>query len=378
MSSPTWAHWLTARGNGTFGKTARRKRLRRDRWAAWLVPAIYAACLAAFIADLTSTDTLAFGVFYAPLVGTAVFHRDRRAVWFLTVFASLMVIAGAFFPAIDPDIADLIGNRALSLCAVFATAAFVRHARLAQDRLTEQTMRAEAAERIKAEVLNNLSQEIRGPLYSMLGVLELVAADCRPDQKMALHLVRGGGRRLVMTIDNLVDLTQFEPRSIAIEPFDLGMLLHQTVEASRSGAAARQIGLTLTLPADPIALVLASPWGVRRIVENLLADAITHTAPGGRIAVAVTVAVTGQAHHIRTAITDTGTRPPGTAFSTNGAHSGGADLDRLMPSVMGLALSHRLARAMGARLVFSTTSGEETMARLFLPVARRSEPEGGA
>ncbi len=53
---------------------------------------------------------------------------------------------------------------------------FVWHARSVQDRLAAQTGRAEAAERIKTEVLTNLSQEIRAPLYSMIGVLELLAA----------------------------------------------------------------------------------------------------------------------------------------------------------------------------------------------------------
>ncbi len=364
MPSPTWTYWLAGHTNATPRDAMRLMSLRQTHRAIWLVPVIYAGCLVAFIADLTSTNTLAFGVFYAPLVGTAVFHRDKRAIWILSTLATVMVAAGAFFPVIDPDTTSLIVNRAVSLCAVLATTAFVHHARLTQDLLAAQTSRAEAAERMKTEVLTNLSQEIRAPLHSILGMLELVAADSRPDQKMALRMVRSGGRRLVATIDNLVDLTQFEAKSIRAEPFDLGMLLRQMVEADRPGAAARQIGLTLTLA--PLPLVHANPWAVRRIVENLLADAITHTAPGGRVA----VHVTGQHGHVRVAITDTGTRPPG-AFQA--AHE--ASVERLMPSVMGLVLSQRLARAMNARLVFSMGPGEETMARLFLPVARRSEPE---
>jgi light-regulated signal transduction histidine kinase (bacteriophytochrome) len=40
----------------------------------------------------------------------------------------------------------------------------------------------------------------------------------------------------------------------------------------------------------------------------------------------------------------------------------------LMPSVMGLTLSQRLAEAIGARLVFSGGPGEGTTVRLILPV----------
>ena len=335
---------------------------RHGVWTAWLVPAIYAGCFAAFAADMTSVNTLAFGVFYAPLVVTAVFHRDPRAVWVLSGIASIMVVLGAIFPSIDPDVGDLTGNRVLSLCAVFATAAFVRHARMTQDRLTKQTLRAEAAERIRTEVLTNLSQEIRAPLYSMLGVLELVAAGSQPGQRTALHMVRGSGRRLVATLDNLVDLTQFDATVLPLEPIDFAMLLHQTMEAARSDAAARQIGLTITLVAGTGTLVRANPWGLRRILENLIADAILYTAPGGRIE----VSVLSEPNHVSAVIADAGTRPPGALPL---AEERG--FERLTPSVMGLALSQRLAQAMGARLTFGSVPGEGTTARLRLPMAER-------
>ena len=163
---------------------------RHGVWATWLVPAIYAGCLAAFVADLASVNTVAFGVFYAPLIATAVFHRDRRAVWVLTAIACGMDVVGSLFPVIATDVTELVENRSLSIAALLATAVFTWHARKIQDRLIEQTSRAELAERMKTEVLTHLSQEIRAPLYSMIGVLELVAADSRPDQAAALRMVR--------------------------------------------------------------------------------------------------------------------------------------------------------------------------------------------
>ena len=54
-------------------------------WARWAVPVICVGCGLAFIADITHSQTLAFGLFYVPLVCTAVFLRDRRATWWLAV-----------------------------------------------------------------------------------------------------------------------------------------------------------------------------------------------------------------------------------------------------------------------------------------------------
>ena len=308
---------------------------RRGIWTNWLVMAIYAGCLIAFVTDLTSVDTLAFGVFYVPLVATAVFYSDRRATWILAAIACAMVIVGTFIPSIAANVHELVWNRVLSLCAVLATAMFVWHARSIQDQLAEQTRRAEAAERIKADVLTNLSQEIRAPLRAMIGVLELAAADSRPDQKAALGMIRGSGRRLVATVDNLVDLTEIDDRLMPAEPLDLGKLLRQTADAGRPDAAARQISLTIDVSQNAPA-VLANQWAVRRILENKLADAIAYTAPGGGISVSTAI----EGAHLSAIIASTSKWPPAAMRSA-------ADLDAtpLMPSVMGQALSQRLARA---------------------------------
>jgi signal transduction histidine kinase len=339
---------------------------RHRRWAVWLVPAIYAGSIAAFVADLMSADTLAFGVFYAPLIATAAFHRDRRSIWVLTAIAVAMNVVGAFVPDIAKDVWGMVENRVLSTLALLATAAFTWHARSIQEQLAEQTERAEAAERIKTEVLDNLSQEIRAPLHAMIGILELVAADSRPDQKAALEMVRGGGRRLAMTVDNLVDLTQFDATSMPAEAIDLGSLLRQTAEAKRQDAAARQISLTINIPAAGNTMAHANPWAARRILENKIADAISYTAAGGRIEVSTDT----DRDQCSAIISTSSTWPPGAFTSTNDAPSA-----VLTPSVMGLALSQRLAAAMNARLVLSNRPGEGTTVQLRLPAVARSQPE---
>jgi len=357
---------LTAQNNASLSSALRAIGARHHRWAVWLVPAIYAGCIAAFVADLMSSNTVAFGVFYAPLIATAVFHRDRRAIWVLTAIACAMNVIGAFFPDIAKDVWGLVENRVLSTLALLATAAFTWHARSIQEQLAEQTERAEAAERIKTEVLDNLSQEIRAPLHSMIGILELVATDDRPDQQPALEMVRGAARRLATMVDNLVDLTQFDAASIPAEQVNLGSLLRQTAEAKRSDAAARQIRLTINIRADADTMVHANPWAARRILENKIADAISYTAPGGQIEVSTDT----QRDDCSAVISTTSTWPPGAFRSTSDA-SGAV----LTPAVMGLALSQRLAAAMNAGLVISNGPGEGTTVRLRLPAVARSGTE---
>jgi signal transduction histidine kinase len=333
---------------------------RHGVWAKLLIACIYAGCLAAFIADLMAADTLAFGVFYVPLVATAVFYRDRRAVWVLAGIATAMIIIGTFVPYIYPDIGDLILSRFLSICAVIATAFFIRHARSIWDQLAEQRRRAEAAEQSKNEMLTDLRQEIQGPLHSMIDAVQLIATRGRPDQAATLGSVRASGRRLARTIDDLVDLTQLEENSLPIQSIDLDGLLREAAEAARKEAALRQINLTMSVPSGGPTMVSVNPWAARRIMENQIADAIAYSRPGGWIEVSTATAD----GHASAVIAASGTWPSRPLRPTRYPDAG-----PLKPSEIGLVLQERLSRAIGARLLISEGPGEGTTVSLVLPCA---------
>jgi K+-sensing histidine kinase KdpD len=108
-----------------------------------------------------------FGVLSVPLVSTAVYHRDKRAPWWLAAVASRLVVVGFLFPRIRPDIVTGAANRALSIVAVFVTAFLVHHERLVCEQLAEQTARAATADRVKAQLFNNLSHALRTPLSAI-------------------------------------------------------------------------------------------------------------------------------------------------------------------------------------------------------------------
>ena len=360
MVSGALTRWLAANDSFTVMGALRTLAARHGAWSSWLVVLTWTGCLAAFVTDLASANTLAFGVFYMPLVATAVFHRDRGAVWVLTAIACVLVIIGSFLPHIAQNVDELVVNRVLSICAILITAAFVWRARLIQDRLEEQTAQAEASERIRGEVLTNLSNEIRAPLHGMIGVLELVAANSDPGHRAALTMVRASGRRLATMVDNLVDLTQLDGMALPREPFDLGALTRQITEARRRDAADRQITLTISVAetAGAPPFTRSNQWAVRRILENKIGDAIASTAPGGRIAVSV---LDGPEEHA-VVINSSSAAWPLKHFDPS--------LTPLAPSAMGLALSQRLALAIGGRLAFSGGSADQAVVRLTLPVVR--------
>src|SRR5580692_7241852 len=95
----------------------------------WVVGGIIAAAAAAFVADLFTDRLLAFGVAYIPLICTAAFHRDARAVWWVAGLTTLMVLFGFFLPTLNSDVPASLVNRVLSLLAIGVTAVLVRYER---------------------------------------------------------------------------------------------------------------------------------------------------------------------------------------------------------------------------------------------------------
>jgi signal transduction histidine kinase len=344
-------------------------RIALGRSARWLVPVLYAFSGLAFVFDLCRDNTLAYGIIYAPLIATAVFHKSRSGLWNLSFIACLLVVVGAFFPVVESDLPDMVGNRILSILAIGATAAFVHHARDIQERLAAETRRAEAAERIKTDVLTNLSQEIRTPLHTLLGVLSLTMAASKPDAREALGRVRNDGKQLLATIDNLLDLTQIEERKLRQQTIDIVKIARDAAEGARAAASERQVCIALDPDRDPDkASAIGDAWATRRILDNLLANAVRLTPPGGM----VSVSVARSADTVTTSVSDTGKGLPSELtqdFRNDGPETDGNALPAA--GATGWALSRRLARAMNGRMTASNQPGPGATVSLSLPAADR-------
>jgi signal transduction histidine kinase len=353
---------------GSIGSGGRsRFELAASRFVRRLVPLIYLVSALAFLSDLNRDNTLAYGIIYTPLVATAVFHRRRSGLWILTTVAIVLVVVGAFLPVVGPDLPDLIGNRILSTLAILATAGFVHHARETQERLTAQTRRAEAAERIKTDVLTDLSEEIRTPLHSLLGVLTLTMAIGRSDQREALGRVRSDAKRLLATVDNLIDLSQVDERELRRQTVDVATIARDAAATAGSTARERQVTVALTGEGDAGGTTaIGDSWAIRRILDNLLANAVRLTPPGG----VVSVSVSRNDDTVTASVSDTGNGlPPEITrdFREDAPEGDGSALPG--SGGAGLALSSRLARTMNGRVVACNRPGSGATVSLSLPAA---------
>lgn len=338
----------------------------RTGWIRWLRVPVYLGCLLAFLTDITHQLSLFFGLFYLPLICTGVLHRTRRAVWGLAAVATFCVVVGFFFPNINPNTAVGVVNRTLSIIAICITALLVDYSRRVQERLVEQTARAEAAEQFKTRVFTTLTEEFRKPLHAMVGLTGVMMATCRPDQREPLGQVQTSSKHLVATIENLIDLTGINNRPIHIEPVDLDTLLHEACEAMQPLANERDVEITFDTSQGGRGVATGDAWAIRRIVDNLIANALEFSPPGSMIELS-TEAI---GNSVEIVVRDTGVGMSDTVLrllTTPHEDDDDGYVVDVSSTGSGLTLSRRLAEAMHAELLFDNEAGGGTTVKLRLP-----------
>lgn len=142
---------------------------------------------------------------------------------------------------------------------------------------------ADATNDAKNIFLASIGREVRAPIYSVMGALELFGStDLDSRQARYLELMRNSAKDLDHQVSNVVELTKLEAGRLKLdlEEFDPCDLVRSI--AQEFSNAAKRKGLTLLSFCDPglPALVYGDVTRIRQIVTNLLSNAINFTDSG--------------------------------------------------------------------------------------------------
>ncbi|WP_439657971.1 sensor histidine kinase [Lentzea sp. HUAS TT2] len=187
------------------------------------------------------------------------------------------------------DRAHLLQALAISLVAGLLVAALIG---LGISRRTVGPL-AEALAR-QRRFVTDASHELRTPIArAYLRAQLLAAASDLPDaQRTDLNALAKSIRGLADVVDDLLASAQLQQRPDRGQ-VDLADVAEAAVVGETERAAERRITLSLDHPGHPV-VVDGVETGLRRAVDELLANAVRHTPEGGRIEVRVR-AVDGQA-----------------------------------------------------------------------------------
>lgn len=225
-----------------------------------------------------------------------------------------------------------------------------------------------AEEGARRSLIAAVSHDLRTPMTSLRLLASAVEDDIGDPRERAGYLaaMRVHVDALSALIDDLFELSRLEAGDIAwtMQRVDLHELVVETVEAMRTQATSRRVGVRTAL-APGLAAAHANPEKVQRVLFNLIQNAIRHTPADG----SVTVLAERAGSAIEVEVADTGTGIPAAdrphvfdAF-TRGDEARGSD-----GAGLGLAISRAIVEAHGGRIWLPESSGG-TRVRFSLPCA---------
>jgi signal transduction histidine kinase len=166
-----------------------------------------------------------------------------------------------------------------------------RHeAETAHRQLARQNERLREADRLKDEFVALISHDLRTPLTSIIGYLELTLDDgtLTDEQRRYLDVVDRNAHRLLKLVNDLLFVARLEAGQLELHPQELDLAAIARVSVAEAAHRAASGGIELTYEADAAASVQADKGRMFQLLDNLVSNAIKFTPGGGDVRVSVT------------------------------------------------------------------------------------------
>ena len=142
------------------------------------------------------------------------------------------------------------------------------------------------AERMKTELITNVSHDIKTPLTAIVSYVDLLKQEPMPNEnaKEYLDVLDRQSARLKKLTEDLVEASKATTGNLTVDlqPTDVNVFLGQTTGEYEERLAAKQLALCLT-PAEGTPRISADGRLLWRVFENLFSNIQKYAQPGTRV-----------------------------------------------------------------------------------------------
>lgn len=162
-------------------------------------------------------------------------------------------------------------------------------------------------DRLRRELISNISHDLRTPLSAMQGYLEtlMIKGDSLSEDERTRYLKVACRHtaRLGTLIGDLFDLSKLEAASVTpdLEAFSLPELVQDIAQEFQIESDNKNIKLAIDLDTES-AMTMGDIGLIQRVLENLVRNAIRFTPSGGE----VTISIAERPQSVAVAVSDTG------------------------------------------------------------------------
>ena len=220
-------------------------------------------------------------------------------------------------------------------------------------------------DRYKGELIATISHELKTPLTSIIGHVELL--EDMDTGIGSVDAISRNAERLNRLVQNLLAYSQVQDKRETVRmPVDLRKLAEGSVELLAMQSTQGNVEMTLTIPDHPV-MVTADPDELGKVIDNLASNAVKYTLPGG----SVKLEVRTDGNHAVVLCTDTGLG----ISSADQVHlfsafhrSSNPEALSIPGTGLGLAISRRIAQMHGGEIIVASELGKGSTFRLRLPL----------
>jgi two-component system sensor histidine kinase PilS (NtrC family) len=207
------------------------------------------------------------------------------------------------------------------------------------------------------ELSANIAHEIRNPLASLRGSIEMLREDKLPERHK--EKLMGIALNEMERLNNIISdfLTYSSPRPLEIKPIDIHSILDSTLDLLRN--VEHKSGISIKKDFEGKFLINADPERMRQVFWNLGTNAIDAMDDGGEL----TVSTKNSSSNVTISFSDTG---PGISQS---------DIDKIFypffttkehGTGLGLSIAYRIIEEHNGRLIVTSKPGIKTTFEIIL------------
>ncbi|MBI5869502.1 MAG: response regulator [Actinobacteria bacterium] len=255
-----------------------------------------------------------------------------------------------------------------------------------RDNLRRVNLNLLEANRLKSEFLSVMSHELRTPLNAIIGFSEVLKdmgeGKISDREEKYLLNIETSGRHLLQLINDILDLAKIgaEDEELVNEDISIPQVMEDIRKLGHPFAAQRRVWLEVK-PSEQLPLILADAGKVKRILYNLVSNAIKFTHEGGRVILEAHV-VDGM---VEISVTDTGigiSAEDQKKIFTEFQQLEKAHTRKYEGTGVGLALSRKLVEMHGGQIWVESELGKGSKFTFSLPMTpgrrRQSDWNQGA
>jgi len=154
------------------------------------------------------------------------------------------------------------------------------------------------SERLKTELITNVSHDLRTPLTSIITYTDLLKKPnlTEEERQQYIHILDKKSERLKVLIEDLFEVSKMASGNIELQRsrVDLTQLIQQAVGEHKEDLSQSRLDLRMTMPHDPIhAYVDGQKWW--RLIDNLIVNVLKYALEGTRVYVTLKRTADGDA-----------------------------------------------------------------------------------